>query len=594
MSLPMDMQTNTLYEDAVSRAVDELIAVLRDLGVDIDGEEKLFDMKIIPGRPPEGHGHISFPIFPLAKVLKKAPNLIAEDIAEKINTRGNLSDMGSARGEGGYVNIYFSDDYIKRRVLRAIEDGSIGNFRRLSRKVILEHTSANPNGPLHVGRARNPIIGDTMARILRLYGDDVEVQYYVNDMGRQVMTLYWGLKHLSEDDIGEKERDKVDYHYVRYYQKANEIVESSEEAEREILEYIERMETDREFVDEVRSMCFDVLEGMMDSLRRINIDVDRYVWESEFVLNGDVQRVIEKLKERPEAKYDDGALYLDLEDYGISGRTARLYLTRSDGSTLYTTRDIAYHIWKLNEAERVIDVLGEDHKLQSKMLTIALGMLGVEKEPEVLFYSFVSLPEGKMSTRRGRVVYLDDLIDEAIARAEEEVRKRRPELSEDEIKAIARAVGAGAVRFNIVKVHPEKAMTFRWEEALDFEGDSAPFIMYSHARACSILRKAGRDYSVEWTDDLIRALDHPSEIELIEKMMDFQDMVKESAERMKPNALAFYGLELAASFNKFYRDCPVLNAPEDKREARLMLVASFKRLMATVLRTLGLEPLESM
>ena len=173
------MEPVTIYESIVHRITEQILEILSSMNTGINSIEDMRNTKIVPSKPPKGHGDIAFPLFPLARILRKAPQKIAEEVAEKLNAREGFTSIARAVAEGGYLNIHIHGEYLVSRVLKAVDDGSIFKFNRTPQKVILEHTSANPNGPLHVGRARNPIIGDTMARILRLYGDDVEVQYYV-------------------------------------------------------------------------------------------------------------------------------------------------------------------------------------------------------------------------------------------------------------------------------------------------------------------------------------------------------------------------------------------------------------------------------
>jgi len=262
-----------------------------------------------------------------------------------------------------------------------------------------------------------------------------------------------------------------------------------------------------------------------------------------------------------------------------------IYLTRSDGSSLYVLRDIAYHLEKSTRADRLINVLGEDHKLEGTVIQRIVELLG-GKVPEIVFYSFVSLPEGRMSTRKGRVVYLDDLINEAIERAYGELIKRRPEISSDEAKKISEKIGIGAVRYNIVKVQLEKQITFKWEEALSLEGDSAPFVMYSYVRAISILSKLSKN-PLE-----IRApiLEHAWEIKLLRKILQFRDCVEEAALTRRPYIIAKYASDLASTFNRFYDNCPVLHEKdEDKRLTRAALVFLSAKALEESFNLLGID-----
>ena len=275
----------------------------------------------------------------------------------------------------------------------------------------------------------------------------------------------------------------------------------------------------------------------------------------------------------------------------MSGRNTKFFFTRSDGTTLYATRDVAYHLWKAKHADILINVLGEDHKLEAKQVEIALKLIGAETIPKAVFYSFVTLPGGKMSTRRGRVVYLDDLIDEAVARAFEEVKKRRGnELTEEKIKHIAKLVGLGSIRYNILKIQPEKDIVFKWEDALNFEGYSAPFIQYAHARASSILRKMPSPGKVD-----VKPLTHQQEIALVKLLARFPGVVREACGNNRPNLVANYLYDLAAQFNQFYRDCPVIKAENKKlRDARLALVQATSITLRNGLYLLGISAPEEM
>jgi arginyl-tRNA synthetase len=320
------------------------------------------------------------------------------------------------------------------------------------------------------------------------------------------------------------------------------------------------------------------------------VEIDRYTWESDFILDGSAKEIVSKLKgSKYSGQTEDGAWYVDLKDFGIQGKNTKFTFVRSDGTTLYTTRDLAYHLDKFKRADRAVDVLGEDQKLGSKQLCSALEILGSKNIPEAMFYSFVSLPEGKMSTRKGVVVYLDDLIDEAVSRAAEEVRSRRDDLSEEEILNIARKVGIGAIRYNIVRVHPEKQLVFKWDEALNFDCNSGPYIQYVHARACSMLEKAG-GYD-RCTDPAMFADEY--EKTLIRKLSKFGGIIKEAGDGKRVHVLPAYGHEVAAAFNQFYAMVPVLESG-DNRNARLTLVECTRTVMRNVLDCLGIDYPEEM
>jgi arginyl-tRNA synthetase len=536
--------------------------------------------------PPEGLGDFAFPCFALAPIAKKSPNDIAIEIAKNIQKDKWVEKV---EAKGGYVNFYLDGQLLKKSTFEVFfeKKEEYGTLEKKNKKVIVEHTSANPNGPLHVGRARNPIIGDTVTRIFKMAGYTVESQFYLDDLGKQVAILAWGVKNLKATEIPKAEYDKADHKTVGFYQKASNILKENEKVQEELNEIVKKLEEgDEKTIDMVHKAYNPVLEGMKESMKRINIEIDSYIPESNFVKDKSVDEVIKKLKKSEHCKDENGALYIDLEPFGIKGRNTNFFFIRSDGTTLYATRDIAYHLWKAKQADILINVLGEDHKLESKQVEIALNIVGEKKTPKVIFYSFVSLPGGKMSTRNARVVYLDDLIEECISQAYEEVKKRRKdELSEKEMKKIAEIVGIAALRFNIIKVQPEKDIVFKWEEALNFEGFSAPFIQYAHARSCSILSKA----KFEQKKFNSSYLTHDSEVKLIKTIAKFPLIIDEACEGFRPHVVTSYLFELASLFNQFYRDCPVIpEENKDIRNARIGLVEATKTVLCNGLNLLGI------
>lgn len=596
----------TFFADQASKAMAQAMEGLSEEGwrdlvvkgsnttVSVDSEGTSADITLEV--PPEGMGDFAFPCFQLTRFYGAPPNNVAFQLFPFIKSPPDLEPPILA---GPYINFTMRPERLVEETLRSVLDlgDEFGSLEAKRTRVILEHTSANPNGPLHVGRARNPIIGDALARVMRYAGYDVTTQYFVNDMGRQMVLLYWGYEHRAPEDGASAGDVKADHMLVRHYQRANKLAEEDPEVDGEIRSIMTRLEQgDRTMIEAVRGPAMMGMEGIRASLDRLNIHHDEVVSESQFVLDGSVADVIDRLASSDHTVDVDGAMALELESFGLQGRNTKFVFRRADGTSLYTTRDVAFHIWKKNRGELLLNVLGEDHKHEARVLQMALDILDSDVLVEPIFYAFVSLPEGKMSTREGRGVTLDDLMDEAVTRATEDTRERRPELGDDEVRAIAQAVGLGAVRYNIVRVQPEKSMMFRWEEALAFEGASAPFIQYSHTRACSILRKAEAEgIKVEDIDprDMGSALAHESELALVKTIAMLPRMISICAEERKVHTLASYAERLAARFNIFYRDVPVLQAG-DLTQPRLHLVRAARTALANALGTLGIDAPEQM
>ena len=579
-----------VMEKFVAECEDAVVKALAAMGAPSD-------LKLVKEFPETAD--LAIPCFTFAKPLKMAPVAIAEKIASAIKAPCGL--IAGVTPLNGYLNFTVDTTALVTDLLTEVaEQGdSFGKGKPTGIRVNVEHTSTNPTGPVHVGRARNPIIGDTLARCLRMRGHDVTTEYYVNDVGKQVVMMSWGVANVTPEEVQKEieetekadDRDKVDHRLVYNYRVATKKIHEVPEMEAEIASLLERFEAgDQEVIDYVKKVAETMLGGINETLASMNVTLDRYTWESKFIANGAAKEIVSKLQNTPySGKTDDGASYVDLKDFGIHGKNTKFTFTRSDGTTLYTTRDLAYHMDKFSRADRVIDVLGEDQKLGSQQLCSALQIMGVDRKPEALFYAFVSLPEGRMSTRKGVVVYLDDLIDEAVDRAYAEIQKRRSDLSEEQMQAIARAVGVGAVRYNIVRVGSDKQLVFKWEDALSFDGNSGPYLQYVHARACSILRKAGK---FEPCTDGSKLTDE-YEIKLAKALARFEAVLKDIDETKRVNMMPAYGHEVAAIFNQFYAAVPVLQA-NDAREARLTLVEATRVVLKNVLWCLGIESPEEM
>ncbi|MFB3890334.1 MAG: arginine--tRNA ligase, partial [Candidatus Bathyarchaeia archaeon] len=359
----------------------------------------------------------------------------------------------------------------------------------------------------------------------------------------------------------------------------------------------------KKLVREVSELC---LEGFRQTMERVEISYDSWDWESDFVWSSSVSKVLKKLKASPFVYSEGGVLEFDAEKVvrfmnlkaklrlSAEHEVPPLTLVRADGTTLYTTRDVAYSVWKFTRAERVINVIGVEQSLAQLQLKIAMYALGygIEAEDFVHFaYSLVTLPGYKMSGRRGHYITFDEVLDEAIERALEEVSKRSPLLTEEEKRRIASFVGIGAVRYALVDVDAGKPVVFTWDRVLNFETNSAPYVQYTHARACSILRKAARQPEKVAYDWLREQLEH----ELVLALASFPDTFVECAEYLKPNMIADYSNALADKFNTFYNAFPVIKAErQELADARLALTDAIRVVLSNALNLIGVVAPEKM
>ena len=556
--------------DAINKALDQYdVEVDRNFRLDFPPNPKLGDLA-------------STIAFALTKKLRTSPPEVAADLVEKIEVPEIFTKV---QNFGPYVNFFIDYDKFSKMLLEEVGD-DYGKLQPTGEKIILEHTSANPNGPLHIGHIRNSIFGDSLSRLLKLAGRDVETQYYVNDMGRQIAIIVCGITELGLN-IDDYEGEKLDHKIGKLYFDANKAVEEDENLASKVDELIQKYEKGEddqlnEIFEQVVSNC---ISGMKQTLQRININHDDFVWEGKFVRSGEVDDLVTFIQREGFTREDD-VLYIDLTDFNIE---KEFVLRRSNGTSLYSTRDLAYHKYKATLGDTVLDILGSDHKLAAKQIKVIFEEIFRQTPPEVIFYEFITLPEGSMSTRKGKFVSVDELIDEAVLRATDEIKSRNPDLSDAEIEPMAEEIGIGAVRFFIAKLSPEKHLTFKWDEALSFERGCAS-IQYAHARACKLLKKSGKDISSltvsdDWTPD-------ETEQDLIRQIAKFPQVVEECATKKRVHNITQYSQDLAGSFNKFYKSEQVIGS--DVEDTRLILVDRAKTTIKNALDILGVSAPEKM
>jgi arginyl-tRNA synthetase len=614
--------------------------------------------QIILSSPPSPElGDLSSSIcFQLSKELKRNPKDLAETLVSSLD-RSSSRLLGTVQAVGGYVNFHADLSKLAEVTLESVEklDEEYG-FLKVEKpmKTIVEHTSANPNGPIHIGTARNAILGDSLARIVEKRGHSVRRHFYVDDMGRQVAMAAYGWKLLGQPEPEGEPDLYVGFLYasvncineVGKLKKQLEDLQDSTEERGETLskldEYtaaaqalrerntalfdllaekmavdpapdltISKINTDYERgVPEVKRLIMGLvshaLKGFERSLGSLGITFDSWDYESSYVWDGGVNAVLAALRETPYVHREEGALLLDCDgiarDFDLKRKwkinenydVPPLVLVRADGTTLYTTRDIPYTLWKFGLAERVINVVGFEQtlpQLQLRIALVALRKLDIANRLVHFAYEFVRLPEFKMGRRMGRYITLMEVVERAVSLAQEEVEKRPSGLIEEQKREISRMVGIGAVKYILLSIDPMRPVVFTWERALDFERNSAPFIQYAHARACNILKKAGeepaeRDYSL---------LGHPLERELVMMIAKFPETFASAAEDLKPNEIAEYANLLADKFNSFYAALSVIKAePAGLSGARLALVNAVRIVLRNALDLLRIGAPERM
>ncbi|NWG10149.1 arginine--tRNA ligase [Candidatus Bathyarchaeota archaeon] len=597
--------------------------------------------------------------FELAKQVAEKPFALAKRLVESMDKKQfHLIEYIVPAG-AGYINFHLDFGKFSALTIESVKEFDTDyGFVKVEKplKIIVEHTSVNPLHPIHIGQARNPVLGDTIARLLSARGHSVYRHYYIDDVGRQTSVVAFGYDKLGKPKpdtkpdhfIGpiytitscliEIDRLKKELKRAKTVQAEEEIIkinreldewvaisaeleskypqlfgqlldkisedEDPENAVNKLNKAYEEGETKaKNLVREVGTLCF---EGFRQTLNRIGVSYDSWDWESDFVLGGHVAEVMQKLKKSPyvfmqnrvwEFNAEEVAQKLNLkaklglkEDYKIPSLT----LARSDGTTLYTTRDIAYTLWKFQKAQKVVNVIGMEQALAQLQLKIALYALGFAEYADNLIhfaYNLVSLPGYRMSSRRGRYITFDEVMDEAVKRAYDEVSKRSPQLSNEEKQKIADFVGIGAVRYALAEVDPAKPVVFTWDRVLNFETNSAPYIQYTHARACSILRKAAKKPEKPSYETLKEKVEH----EIVLSLASFPDAFAEATEYLKPSMIADFANALSDKFNTFYNALPVIKAEsQELSDARLALVDVVRIVLRNALNLIGIVAPEKM
>jgi len=596
--------------------------------------------------------------FELAKKLNQKPRDLTTHIVKAAGKQKSTL-LEKLTSTGGYVNFHANFPKFSSLTLESIRQlGSAYGFAKTEKpvKIIVEHTSVNPLHPIHIGQARNPMIGDALARILEYRGHVVSRHYYIDDVGRQSSVVAYGYAKLGKPEPDEKvdhfvgkiytitsclvelnrlrrelelakavspsdEVAKVTKQIDEWMSIAAELEEKFPALFEKLLAKIGEKENPEEEINRlnrayedgdpeaknlIRKVSELCLSGFRETQERVEIHYDSWDWESDFVWSSQVSEVLQKLKTSPFVYTEGGVLEFDAEKaarilklkpkLGLreDHEVPPLTLVRADGTTLYTTRDVAYTLWKFDRAKKVINVIGMEQSLAQLQLKIALHALGYDKYADnfVHFaYNLVTLPGYKMSSRRGRYITFDEVLNEAIERAYEEVSKRSPQLSEKEKRDIADFVGLGAVRYALVDVDPSKPVVFTWDRVLNFETNSAPYVQYTHARACSILRKAARE--PENADFAL--LKEKLERELVLSLASFPDAFIEATEYLKPNLISSFANALADKFNTFYNALPVIKAEsQELSDARLALTDAIRIVLHNALNLIGIVAPERM
>ena len=535
--------------------------------------------------PNKEMGDYAFPCFKLAKVFRKAPNMIAAELAETIEAKGEISKVMPL---GGYVNFFVNKSQLAESVIKDVltKKENYGHSDLGQNKaVVIDFSSPNIAKPFHIGHIRTTVIGNALYKIYDSQGYNVVRVNHLGDYGTQFGKLIvafklWGNKEAVEaNPIPE---------LLKLYIQFHDEAEKKPEMEDEARAWFTKLENGDE---EAKALWQWFRDESLKEFARVydllDIEFDSYAGESFY--SDKMDTVIDQIKEKGLLKESQGTNVVDLEEYNMPPAL----ITKNDGSTLYMTRDLAAAIYRKNtyDFDKCIYVVGSQQSLHFQQLFKVLELMGFEWSKDLVHVPFgmVALEEGTMSTRKGRVVFLEDVLKQAIEKTKETVLSKNPNAKN--VDEIAKQVGVGAVVFQELSNSRIKDYTFSWERTLSFEGETGPYVQYTHARCCAVLRKANEEVTTDINYDLLSDGDAA---EVLKVIGSFNKSILSAMRRNEPHIVTRFVLDLAQAFNKFYHDNPILVEDEELRKARLALVAATRQTLENGLKILGMHAPERM
>lgn len=541
------------------------------------------DMLETPPKPEMGD--VAFPCFEFAKGEGRNPAEIATELAAKIGPGTVFKKITSA---GPYVNFHFADIPFAEQVLKEVSIGNERYGRSTSgkgKKILVEGAQPNTHKEFHIGHVRNATLSQSVANVLQANGYEVVFAAYIGDIGAHVAKALWGLKKFHDGEEFPKEERATKLGEI--YTKTTQYVEKHEKAKEEIASVQRALEAQEE---PWHSLWKETREWSLDAFKEIfkQLHVEPDVWYYESEVEGPGKELVKKMLTEGIAKKSEGATIVDLEDEGLGA----FLILKSDGSSLYATKDLALAFQKQKDydPDRQIFVVDVRQSHYFKQLFSTLRKMGFSGQLVHLAYDMVTLPEGTMSSRSGNVITYTQLRDAMVERLRKETAERHEDWSEKKIEEVAHTLAVSSIQFAMLRQDPETPITFDLEEAMSFDGYTAPYILYTIARIESIMRQTKVKPKPE-----AKILSHKTEFELIRQLADFPLVVQKVGKSLQISAIASWAFETAQLFSEYYHQVRVLDEEhEEAIPARLALIDAVKIGLENAMSLLSVETVDEM
>ncbi len=551
----------------------------KELGL---SKDEIYQLIEIP--PQENMGDYSFPCFQLAKTLRKNPAQIATELASTLD----LEDFAEVKNVGPYINFFLDRKNFENQVINTIIEKK-ENFGKSEmgkgKTAIVEFSSVNIAKPFHIGHIRSTVIGDALRNIHEFLGYNTIATNYIGDYGTQFGTMIAAYKLWGDDEkLNANPIQELLNLYVRYNTEASENEEMMEVARQEFKNLEEGEEEATRLWSWFKEISFNEFDRVY---KLLDIDFDNYKGEAYY--SEYMPAILEELKEKNLLVESDGAQIIDLSEFDLPPSI----IIKSNGSSAYITRDIATAINRKKEYnfDENLYVVATQQNLHFQQLWRILELMGYDlyKGCKHISFGMVSLKDQTLSTRKGQVVFLEDVLNKAIDKTREIMENREDTV--DDIDEVSRIVGIGAVKFQELYNNRIKDYVFDWDEVLNFEGETGPYVQYTYARAKSVLRKACID-EIKPLD--IEKITSDEEFTLVKKLAGFEDVVIKAKEKYEPSLITRHLTDIAKSFNKFYNSSKIMVEDEKLKEERLALAYVTAIVIKTALGLLGIKTVEKM